>query len=171
MGTEKLATLVNTFGSSLMSVSGEMGVELALAKSEIAQGVNVKGSRLAALIGIVGGGVQGTAVIMLDEGGFNATVSAMSGGMITPNLEDPVSMSVIGELANMVSGRALIQAASREPRSPRPSSSRATGSRRYPASHRESGASPSPSSSPPAAPSSWSSPSASSPSRYSVLSL
>jgi chemotaxis protein CheX len=31
--------------------------------------------------------------------------------MISPNLEDSVSMSVIGELANMVSGRALIQAA------------------------------------------------------------
>ena len=67
MGTEKLATLVNTFGSSLMTVSKEMGVELSLAKAEIAQGVNVKGSCLAALVGIVGGGVQGTAVIMLDE--------------------------------------------------------------------------------------------------------
>jgi chemotaxis protein CheX len=111
MGTEKLATLVNTFGSSLMTVSKEMGVELNLAKAEIAQGVNVQGSCLAALVGVVGGGIQGTAVIMLDEGGFRATVSAMSGGMITPNLEDPVSMSVIGELANMVSGRALIQAA------------------------------------------------------------
>ena len=33
----------------------------------------------------------------------------MSGGMIQPSLEDPVSMSVIGELTNMVSGRALIQ--------------------------------------------------------------
>ena len=35
----------------------------------------------------------------------------MSGGMIAPNLEDSMSMSVVGELSNMVSGRALIQAA------------------------------------------------------------
>ncbi len=111
MGTEKLAVLVNTFGSSLMTVSKEMGVEVSLVKSEIAQGVNVTGSCVAALVGIVGGGVQGTAVIMLDREGFNATVSAMSGGMITPDTEDAVSMSVIGELANMVSGRALVQAA------------------------------------------------------------
>ncbi len=111
MGTEKLAVLVNTFGSSLMTVSKEMGVEVSLVKSEIAQGVNVSGSCVAALVGIVGGGVQGTAVIMLDREGFNATVSAMSGGMITPDTDDGVSMSVIGELANMVSGRALVQAA------------------------------------------------------------
>ena len=48
---------------------------------------------------------------MLDRGGFDATVSAMSGGMITADTDDSVSMSVIGELANMVSGRALVQAA------------------------------------------------------------
>lgn len=111
MGTEKLAVLVNTFGSSLMTVGKEVGVEVSLVKSEIAQGVNVVNSCVAALVGIVGGGVQGTAVIMLDKGGFDATVSAMSGGMIVPDTEDPVSMSVIGELANMVSGRALVQAA------------------------------------------------------------
>ena len=46
---------------------------------------------------------------MLDKEGFDATVSAMSGQMIVPDLEDSVSMSVIGELANMVSGRALVQ--------------------------------------------------------------
>ena len=48
---------------------------------------------------------------MLDEVGFKAVVSAMSGGMIAADLNDSVSMSVIGELSNMVSGRSLIQAA------------------------------------------------------------
>ena len=61
------------------------------------------------LVGVVGGGLQGTIVVMLDEPGFGAVVTAMSGGMIQPSLEDSVSMSVIGELTNMVSGRALIQ--------------------------------------------------------------
>ena len=109
MGVEKLATLVNTFGSSLISVSREMGVEVSLLKSEVAQGVHVHGSCLASLVGVVGGGLQGTAVIMLDQAGFSAVVSAMSGGMIQPDIEDPVATSVIGELSNMVSGRALTQ--------------------------------------------------------------
>ncbi|MDR1648834.1 MAG: chemotaxis protein CheX [Synergistaceae bacterium] len=65
----------------------------------------------ASLIGVVGSGLQGTAVIMLDTNGFNSVVSAMSGGMIVPNKQDPVAMSVIGELSNMVSGRSLTQAA------------------------------------------------------------
>ena len=111
MGTEKLAVIVNTFGSSLLSVSKEMGLEVSLQKSEVALGINVSGTCVAALVGVVGGGVQGTVVIMLDRDGFDATVSAMSGDLIVPDLEDPVSMSVIGELANMVSGRALVQAA------------------------------------------------------------
>jgi chemotaxis protein CheX len=59
----------------------------------------------------VGSGIQGTAVIMLDRGGFNSVVTAMSGGMIAPNSQDPVAMSVVGELSNMVSGRSLTQAA------------------------------------------------------------
>lgn len=109
MGTEKLAVIVNTFGSSLVSVSKEMGLEVKLVKSEVSQGVNVTGTCVAALVGVVGGGVQGTVVIMLDREGFDATVSAMSGQMIVPDLEDSVSMSVIGELTNMVSGRALVQ--------------------------------------------------------------
>ncbi len=93
-----------------MSVSKEMGLEVTLVKSEVARGVNVSGTCVAALVGVVGGGVQGTVVIMLDKEGFDATVSAMSGKMIAPDLDDSVSMSVIGELANMVSGRALVQA-------------------------------------------------------------
>lgn len=109
MGIEKLAVIVNTFGSSLVSVSKEMGLEVKLVKSEVARGVHVTATCVAALVGVVGGGVQGTVVIMLDKEGFDATVSAMSGNMIVPDLEDSVSMSVIGELANMVSGRALVQ--------------------------------------------------------------
>ena len=65
----------------------------------------------ASLIGIVGSGVQGTAIIMLDESGFSTVVNAMSGGMIKPDINDSMAMSVVGELSNMVSGRALIQSA------------------------------------------------------------
>ncbi|MDR2180871.1 MAG: chemotaxis protein CheX [Synergistaceae bacterium] len=80
-------------------------------KSQVSQGVKVANICAASLIGIVGSGVQGTAIIMLNADGFNAVVTAMSGGMIAPNNNDSVAMSVVGELSNMVSGRALIQAA------------------------------------------------------------
>ncbi len=111
MSNQKLTTLVNTFGTSLISVSGEVGVASELLKSQITRGVSVENACCASLIGIVGDGIQGTIVIMMDMVGFSGTVTAMSGGMIQPNIEDPVAMSVIGELSNMVSGRALTQAA------------------------------------------------------------
>jgi chemotaxis protein CheX len=107
----KLAVLVNTFGSSLISVAREVGLEVVLNKSQVSQGVNVTNICAASLIGIVGSGVQGTAIIMLNSEGFGAVVTAMSGGAIVPNTQDGIAMSVVGELSNMVSGRALIQSA------------------------------------------------------------
>lgn len=111
MSSQKLTTLVNTFGMALISVSKEVGVDVSLLKSKITRGVSVENTCCASLIGIVGDGIQGTIVIMMDKGGFNTTVSAMSGGMIQPDTNDSIAMSVIGELSNMVSGRALTQAA------------------------------------------------------------
>ena len=108
---DKLAVLVNTFGSSLISVGREVGLEVTLNKAQVSQGVKVDNVCAASLIGLVGGGVQGNAIIMLDAGGFNNVVSVMSGGMIKPDNSDPTAMSVVGELSNMVSGRSLIQSA------------------------------------------------------------
>ena len=109
VANDKLAILVNTFGSSLISVGREVGIEVALNKAQVTQGVKVANVCAASLIGLVGSGIQGTAVIMLDESGFVAVVTAMSGGMIKPDNNDPMAMSVVGELSNMVSGRSLIQ--------------------------------------------------------------
>ena len=108
---DKLAVLVNTFGSSLISVGREVGLSVVLNKAEVSQGVKVADVCAASLIGVVGSGVQGTAIIMLNHDGFVAVVTAMSGGAIKPDNQDSVAMSVVGELSNMVSGRALIQAA------------------------------------------------------------
>ncbi|MDR2523611.1 MAG: chemotaxis protein CheX [Synergistaceae bacterium] len=108
---DKLAVLVNTFGSSLISVAREVGLNVTLNKGQVTQGVKVSNVCAASLIGIVGSGVQGTAVIMLTSEGFEAVIAAMSGGAIGPDTNNPIAMSVIGELSNMVSGRALIQAA------------------------------------------------------------
>ena len=109
MANDKLVVLVNTFGSSLISVGREVGLEVALNKAQVSQGVKVSDVCVASIIGIVGSGIQGTAIIMLDESGFSSVVSAMSGGMIKPDNSDPTAMSVIGELSNIVSGRALMQ--------------------------------------------------------------
>ena len=76
-------------------------MDVVLNKSQVSQGVKVANICAASLIGIMGSGTHGTAVIMLDEAGFKAVVSAMSGGMIAANLDDPVSMSVIGELSKL----------------------------------------------------------------------
>ena len=105
-----LSTLVNAYASSLVSVSQTVGIEAVFLKSEIATGVNAPGSRVAALIGIVGSSVHSTAAVMADEKAFAAYVHAFSGGMIKPDPDDAMSMSVIGELTNMISGQALIKA-------------------------------------------------------------
>lgn len=107
---DKLVVLVNSFGSALVSVGGELGINVTFNKSQVAQGVKVSDVCAASLIGIVGGGVQGTAILMFCKPSFAAVITAMSGGMISPSIDDPMSMSVIGELSNMVSGRALTQA-------------------------------------------------------------
>ena len=111
MTNSRLSVLVNTFGSSLISVGREVGFEVVLNKAQVTQGVKADNACVASLIGIVGGGLQGTAVIMLDDNGFNTVVNSMSGGLIKPDCNDSTAMSVVGELSNMTSGRALMQSA------------------------------------------------------------
>ncbi|ACZ18545.1 chemotaxis protein CheX [Thermanaerovibrio acidaminovorans] len=109
MSTQVIASLVNAYAGAFVSVSQMMGVEATFLKGEITPGVNAPGSRVAALIGVVGPSVHGTVALMADMAGFSAYVKAMTGGMIEANPEDPMSMSVIGELTNMTSGQALMK--------------------------------------------------------------
>jgi chemotaxis protein CheX len=108
--TNLLSTLVNSYTGALISVSQTVGLSAEFLKSEITPGVNAPGSRAAALIGIVGGEVHSTASLMTDINAFEAYVSAFTGGMVKADTEDPMSMSVLGELTNMISGQALIKA-------------------------------------------------------------
>lgn len=105
-----LSTLVNAYAGALINVSQTVGIEAMFLKESIAVGVNAPGSRVAALIGIVGSGIQGTAALMADETAFGVYVNAFSGGMINSNPDDPMALSVLGELTNMISGQALIKA-------------------------------------------------------------
>jgi chemotaxis protein CheX len=108
--TNLLSTLVNSYAGALVSVSQTVGLDAEFLKTEITPGVNAPGSRVAALIGIVGGHVHSTASLMADITAFDAYVAAFTGGMVKADPEDPMSMSVLGELTNMISGQALIKA-------------------------------------------------------------
>ncbi len=105
-----LSTLVNSYAGALVSVSQTVGLQVEFLKAEITPGVNAPGSRVAALIGIVGGSMHSTASLMADITAFEAYVTAFTGGMVKADPEDPMSMSVLGELTNMISGQALIKA-------------------------------------------------------------
>lgn len=110
VGNALLSTLVNAYAGALVSVSRTVGIEAEFLKGGIALGVNAPGSRVAAMIGIVGTGASGTAAIMADEDAFKTYVTAFSGGLITAEPDDQMAMSVLGELTNMTSGQALINA-------------------------------------------------------------
>ncbi|GHV28615.1 chemotaxis protein CheX [Synergistales bacterium] len=105
-----LPTLVNSYAGALLSVSQTVGIQVQFLKTQVTPGVNAPGGRAAALIGIVGPGVHSTASVIADMVAFDTFVSAFTGGMIKANVDDPMSMSVLGELTNMVSGQALIKA-------------------------------------------------------------
>ncbi|MDR1886240.1 MAG: chemotaxis protein CheX [Synergistaceae bacterium] len=102
--------LVNSYMSALVTVSESVGLTAEFVKPEMAPGVKAPGSRVAAFIGIVGGIARCTASLMADMDSFEAYVGAFTGGIIKADPDDSMSMSVLGEMTNMISGRALIMA-------------------------------------------------------------
>lgn len=105
---EALTSLVKAFGASTVNVAKSFGLGLKIDKDRISSGVNAPNSCSAALIGVIGGGVHGTVVIMTDRESFSSMVTTMSGGMIqNPDVNDPMAMSALGELANMICGGAI----------------------------------------------------------------
>lgn len=107
-----ITALVNSFGEALVSVSQSLGVSVTIDKANVKPGVNAPGSRLAASVGFVTSDVQGTVAVMINEDSFSQYVAAMSGGMLKPDVNDPVALSVIGEFANMVGGHATMKVSS-----------------------------------------------------------
>ena len=101
------AVLVNSYVAALLEVSEGVGIMENFLKTEAATGVKTSGSKAAAFIGIVGGPGHCTVALMADEISFNAYIEAFTGGMVKPDPDDSMSMSVLGEMTNMVSGRAL----------------------------------------------------------------
>lgn len=108
--TTLLSALVNSYAGALVSVSQTVGIQAEFLKAETTSGINAPGSQVAALISIVGGPAHSTASLMADMPAFDAYVGAFTGGMVKAAPDDPMSMSVLGELTNMISGQALIKA-------------------------------------------------------------
>ena len=104
------AVLVNSYVSALLSVSEGVGLGATFLKPEIVTGVNATDSLAAAFIGIIGGEGHCHVALMADEPSFSAYVRAFTGGIIKPDPDDSMAMSVLGEMTNMISGRALILA-------------------------------------------------------------
>jgi len=104
------SSLVNSYINALITVSGGVGLAAEFVKQDMASGVKAPGSRVAAFIGIVGGTARCTVSLMADIPSFDSYVSAFTGGIIKADPEDTMSMSVLGEMTNMISGRALIYA-------------------------------------------------------------
>ena len=104
---KRLTTLVNSFGLSMIAVCEKLSIGISFNKGEVCVGVNAPGSRVATLISIYGEGAHGTLSIFMSEKCFASFVHTMTGGMIAPDPEDAVALSVAGEVSNMVSGNAL----------------------------------------------------------------
>jgi chemotaxis protein CheX len=102
------AVLVNSYVGALISVSNGVGISAEFVKNEMATGMKAPGSRAAAFIGIVGAPSHCTVALMADMPAFETYVAAFTGGMVKADPNDSMSMSVLGEMTNMVSGRALI---------------------------------------------------------------
>jgi chemotaxis protein CheX len=102
--------LVNSYVGALISVSDDVGITAVFVKPEMASGIKAPKSKVAAFIGIVGGSPRCTVSLMADMVSFEAYVAAFTGGMVKADPNDSMSMSILGELTNMISGRALIHA-------------------------------------------------------------
>jgi len=112
--TAAVAKIVNSFANALIDVCKSMGIEVSLDKTNISSDSRFPNNRAAALIGFVTPTIKGTIGLLVEEPSFNEIVTVMSGGSIVPSLSDSLALSVIGELANMTSGRAFMQSNTNE---------------------------------------------------------
>jgi len=103
-----LSLMVQAFTASTIKVSKGLGFNLKIKKEAIVSGIKSESAIAAALIGVIGEDFKGSVALLINRKAFGYIIKTMSGGMIpNPSTEDPVSMSALGELANMICGSAL----------------------------------------------------------------
>jgi chemotaxis protein CheX len=107
-----LTILVQSFSIGFLDVAKALGLHFSIDKGSAGPGVRAASSCAAALIGVVGENLSGNVIILSDNGAFTEIVRTMSGGAISePHTSDPMSMSALGELTNMLCGSALKEVA------------------------------------------------------------
>ncbi len=107
-----LTTLVQAFGAGTINVAKGLGLHFRIDREGAGPGVKSSSSCAAAIIGVIGEDLTGSVTILTDKGAFREILRTMSGGMIQePSTSDPISMSALGELANMICGSALKESA------------------------------------------------------------
>lgn len=106
-----LTTLVQAFGSGTINVAKGLGLHFKIDRKGAGPGIRARSSCAAAVIGVVGEDLKGSVTLLTDKRAFREIIRTMSGGMIQePSTEDHLSMSALGELANMICGSAMKEA-------------------------------------------------------------
>ena len=100
---EKMVILVQGVQSGFARVADSVGMNYKLRKEGVALVKKLPDACVIASIGTVGK-IRGGIAISFDREGLSACVSAMSGGMLAGDPDDPMSVSCIGELVNMTGG-------------------------------------------------------------------
>lgn len=98
-----MAILVQGVQSGFARVADSVGMNYKLRKEGVALVKKLPDACVIASIGTVGK-IRGGIAISFDREGLSACVSAMSGGMLAGDPDDPMSVSCIGELVNMTGG-------------------------------------------------------------------
>ncbi len=105
---QSLTSMAQAFTSATVDVGKRLGLTLRVDKSGVGPGMKATSSCSAALIGVIGDEIKGSVTLMPGQKAFTEIITTMSGGMIQePRTDDPMSMSALGELANMICGSAL----------------------------------------------------------------
>ena len=107
-----LTTLVQAFGAGTINVAKGLGLNFRVDRKGAGPGIRANSSCAAAVIGVVGDELKGSVTLLTDKRAFTDIIRTMSGGMIQePSTNDNLSMSALGELANMICGSAMKEAA------------------------------------------------------------
>lgn len=85
-----------------------VGVDVDFQRSETTLSYHIPYGVVISLIGIVGD-VHGGLSVILDRDSFSRYVSALTGGLILPDINDEIALSAIGEMLNMIAGRMALE--------------------------------------------------------------
>lgn len=103
-----LTALVQSVQRGLYRFNESVGVKVRFLKTETSLSYSIPYGVVISVIGVVGS-IKGGLSIILAKDGFDRYVSALTGGMIPPDLENEIALSCIGEMLNMVSGRTALE--------------------------------------------------------------